>query len=530
MKSKTPDTQTGTPTVPIESDGNGESEKPSPAVQNPDELLALPSGQSAGGAPDPGNSDVAESDLDEEGAAMIEAVEDRDLPDDQRNLARRFTGRLNNEIDHFEREQEALGGPHHTDGVRRSGWAPWARFFKVGSYVLMSADAGSWYVCGTRALVHAPGLVLAALAMLLALAGKSCGSFLATIRLTDPGSARQTVEAHIQAARRSIIPLLAAGLLAILTFFAPSGVAPWVIAVGWIPLVALNVLLAFLAGLSASLADLLSRPKRYDEFDDEIRRRRRTRGRLQRYLTVIFVVGLSVSITFAGMADACGVFVDETDSLNAVDRDNAVAFVLDTVPHYLATTGCTWVVAGKFAGDGRFERRVWLRAPRRPRSMDCQKAEPEHLAGHVSVFEYARGVAGYLKDKVVQRCEGEQAAELRQYEDDRTTFLNRLTAALAVTPRRSFTRLTDFMKGVVDSGLRAVVAISDGIDNPPASPRGLVVPAGTDVILILVRPNPRYATAADVLARAREWASLPRVHVVTTGELRPGLWDDLGKK
>src|SRR5262245_7569441 len=59
--------------------------------------------------------------VDEEGAATLQAIDDRDTPDSQADLARRFMARTTTDLKRTTGLLKNLGGWHTADAIRRSG-------------------------------------------------------------------------------------------------------------------------------------------------------------------------------------------------------------------------------------------------------------------------------------------------------------------------------------------------------------------------------------------------------------------------
>jgi len=464
--------------------------------------------------------------LDERGASMLQAVEDRDTPHAKEDLARGFIAATESEVGRLSARQTRLGGPDHINGIRRSGWTPWARFFKTNGLGFFLSDALLWFLCGARALVSTSWIILAAIALVFAYLGKRAGHHIAMVRCTDATSAKQTTARLVQALRRTLIPIAIAAVLAVTTFLLPPQAAPWIVALGWIPLVTLNILLALSAGLCSALGEILSRPDRYDELERRLRQLRLLRHKLGKYLpAVLALLALVAPLAFAGTPDACGVFVDETLSADPADTKVAVDFVVDSILDYTAASRCQWTVAGKFGGDDIFERRTWIRVPSRPAIIDCHAAEPEPLAGHAGLLGYVRSVAEFRKGEAVQACERIMQARLAEYEQARIEFLHQLRSALLPRPRASPSHIRSFLEGAAKSGLyRSLLFVTDGLDNPRVSLEGLAIPAAVKLTLIIVRPRSKYASLGEALARVRQWMAVPGVRVATTGDLHPSFW------
>lgn len=478
------------------------------------------------------NSGLSDLWLDEKRTRDLGRVESKDTESAQKDIAREITAHDFGVICELGGAQGTLGSKEHIEAIRKTGWCPWEGVFRIGSHATVLVDAAAWLLCGVRVLVNTSGMLLAASALAIALGGRFLGRYFSTTHLIDPTSAKHTVEGHIAAIRRVSYSACILIILIVIPLLLPGKWALFFVTIATVFLVALNVHLALLSGIAASLADTLSRPHRYDEIEYEIDQRLRLRRALKKYLPKAMMV-LALVISASKAADAlgtCGLFVDEKITLDAEDREKAVSFAVDTILDQTASFDCSWVVAGVFGNDGRFTKRTWLPVPPKPEARDCNKAEPEPLTGHEVLFDNFKSVYDERKESAVEACKSSEKAKEGTRRTARAVFIQKLRTALSVSPQVKLTPVRDFILYTVRSSLyKHLTILTDTLDNPAASLDGLALPPAVEVSMVVVRPNPNYSSMRQALVRAREWAKVPGVRVVTTGELRPGLWADLSK-
>lgn len=364
-----------------------------------------------------------------------------------------------------------------------------------------------------------------------ALVGKWIGRFVAKTHFTDDTSAILTVGAHRAALAR--VGRVAIGAFGVWVLMLCIGglIAKWIRYVGWVPLIALNCCLALLAGTAASLAVLLGRPFRYEALQFLIDQKLRLIEYLKRFIPPIVVIALVGCVTIAHAGGDCVFGIDPTPSVNGADRAEANDYLLKTVFEATEAFGCQRLVTVVVGCDVRHARRRWIDVPPIPPPNDCAKVEPEPLSGHSQVWNFVATVVESRKDDYISECEAKQATRERDLLASRTAFLEVMKSSLIVGQRSECSRITPLAEDLLESGLyRLVVVVTDGVDNPPSSLRGIVVPDGVRVVIVLTRPNPAYARVEEGLARAAEWAKVPGVTVITVAELRPGLWRDLAAR
>ena len=362
-------------------------------------------------------------------------------------------------------------------------------------------------------------------AIVFALIGKSIGRFYAKTHLTDDTSAVLTVAALRTSLKRVGRVAIGAFLTWLVMIALSSFIAKWITVVGWIPLILMNCCLALLAGTAASLAALLDRPFRWDSIQALIDQRERLIAYLKRFIPVLFFVVVVGAASPIHAADACFFGVDLSPSVNASDSRDARTFLKNTAADSAVMFGCGRAVAVAMGCEVRFARRVWLDVPAEQSPADCSKAEPEPLTGHSRFWVFIRGIAESRKRDAVQSCEEDEKARVRKRDADRAKFAAAFESAFEASDHLGCSRITASIRDALGSGLyRAIVVTSDMVDNPTTNLRGIIVPHGTRVIIILTRPNLEYARAEISLARAAAWSRIPGVTVVTTAELRSDLW------
>ena len=310
-----------------------------------------------------------------------------------------------------------------------------------------------------------------------------------------------------------------------LVMLALSGlIAPWLQYVGWIPFLALNCCMAVLAGTAGSLGRLLARPAQFDAIQVQIDQRRRLIELLKKlFMTVTIFIG---SWTFTSAASATlTIVVDSSRSGNAEDRTTAIDYLVSTVFEATKTFRCERVMVVAAGCDVRHALRTWLDVPAADDDLDCSKAEPEPLTGHAEFWEYFQPVVAARKAKEVTKCEQATAARQQSRSAERAAFTKSLRDALSARTQANCSRIVPLVDSLLrDDTNRVIVVVTDAVDNPPAKSKGLSVPNGTHVVLVLIRPNPGFASLEASLARAAEWARNPGVTVSTAAELGPEFW------
>jgi hypothetical protein len=361
-------------------------------------------------------------------------------------------------------------------------------------------------------------------AIVLALIGKIVGRFYAKTHLTDDTSAVLTVAAHRASLKRVGRVAIVTLIVALLMIALGSLIAPWIKIVGWLPFIVMNCCLGLLAGTAASLHALLERPDKWDAIQVRIDQRKRLIEYLKKFLPV-FIVAALVAAGTAHAADACFFGFDVSPSMDVSDAHDARSFLKRTGAEAAATLGCSHVVAVAIGCEVRFAKRAWLDVPVDVPDVDCSKVEAEPLQGHSGFWDHVRAIADSRKEDAVRRCEAEKAARAAKHEAEVAAFAKMLDAAFAVSSPQRCSRITASLRDALGGEMyRAIVIVSDAVDNPPASLDGIVVPTGTRVVFILARPNPAYAPVAESLAHAAALARISGITVVTTAELRPDFW------
>lgn len=363
----------------------------------------------------------------------------------------------------------------------------------------------------------------------LALLFKGAGRLYATLHRIDPTGSKATVAQHFSLAVLLFGGALVFGLLVVAAFLVPPTWAIWALTVGLGLLILLNICLGGLAGTASSLGSFLTRPRRWDNIEYEVRMKERTRNLLGRFLIILITVGLvSADQPDPLAAEACGIAVDETASLDPAGRGEAISFIKATAFDYIDAMGCSWIVVSQFGSATRFSKRTWIETVKEPDWRSCDAAEPEPLTGHAALFKYARNVTIARQKEAVDACHARQAIVRRKYEGERAQFTQVFGHALSVKPKMELSRIADFVQDLAQSDLyRSLVLITDGMDNPPVPLGDIRIPEGLRVIMIIVPPDRKYADPERVLVRAHQWAAVPNVTVATVAELYPGFWESI---
>lgn len=374
-------------------------------------------------------------------------------------------------------------------------------------------------------------LFLSIIGFALALFFKWAGRLGAALHRTDATSARWTVAAHLSLARRLFIGAVASAVLFVASFVAPPDWSRWVVMFGLPVLLLLNIFLGGLAGTSESIGSFLSRPTKWDHIEQQIDMKKRAHKALGRFLTIMLIAVshyLIPSTAFAG--DPCIVGVDETVSLKAGARQEAVDFLKSTIFDYVERMNCSSIVVVKLGSETRFAKRTRLETVAEPDLPNCRSVEPVPLTGEAAVFKYSSNVATGRKEQEVASCKAANAGTRRAYEERRRRFLQLFDFAVSVVPKVEYSRIAASVDYLSRSEMyKHILVITDALDNPRASLAGLTIPDGISVIIILVEPDPKYGTSEESLKQAQVWERKRNVTVVTTEELYPGLWSALAK-
>lgn len=370
-------------------------------------------------------------------------------------------------------------------------------------------------------------LAMLGTALVAAFVGKGVGGFIAKTYWTDNTSSQLTIAMHRHALK--VAGVVALAMLALwLVMLALAGlIAPWLQYIGWIPFVGLNCCMAVLAGTAGSLGRLLARPAQFDAIQVQIDQRRRLIELLKKLFMAVTVFIGSWTLTSAAGATLT-IVVDSSRSGNADDRTAAIDYLVSTVLEATKTYRCERVMVVAAGCDVRHAHRTWLDVSATDDGLDCSKAEPEPLTGHAKFWEKLRPVVEARKAKAVTDCEQATAAKQQSRSAARAAFTESLRDAMSAPTQADCSRIVPLVDNLLqDETNRVIVVVTDAVDNPPASLKGLYVPARTHVVVILVRPNPTFASVDASLARAAEWARIPGVTVMTAEELGPDFWQSM---
>lgn len=469
--------------------------------------------------------------LDEEHQQIADDVERHDTPEAKQDPARGWTARLTGAIHQLTAEQKDLGTKEHLDAIRKTGWCPWAAFFRFGSWAIAAVDAAIWWVFWSRVLVKTLFWVPLALAVAAAMLAKGAGQYVATTRLTDPTSARATVLRQVTAAGTAMLLAIIVGIATLSTFVLPASWAEWLVKLGSVFLFLLNILLGFAAGVGGTLGTFLGKPQRYDENEYLIRQKLLARERLANYL-VMLVAAMALG-SFALPARAAGesnyvIGVDETASLDPSRRQDAAEFLVTTALPRSHAIGATSVVALTFSNQRRLVDRVWIPVPSPPVTPDCRDSQPAPLEGKAVIYSFSRNVNEGRRAAAIADCQLATAEALSRYQERAAVFHSELRSALDVTPRKDVqTHLVELLETVLaDPSTRAVALVTDGFENSGVPVRRLRIRDGVPVALIIVPAAPGYASINDMLAQTSEWEKVPGIRILTIGELHAGVWDN----
>lgn len=366
--------------------------------------------------------------------------------------------------------------------------------------------------------------------MVLALLGAFMGMGLfmvfAHAELTDPLSARITIDRHLRFFRVAGRAAVAVALVNLLLFACSMFLGETMRYIGILPLVFLNICLASLSGIAGSLARILSAPHKWTllhaEIDEITRFKEVLRKLFGKFFIVVFIV-FTASLAHAG--DSCAYVDDPTISVSTTDLATARAYLDTEIVDLAHAAGCRSLVRITVGCDVRHAPRTWFTIPPLPILADCVTARPAPLEGEISLLEHLRGYMEDATKKAVAACETENSRRQAKYAADVAAFRHAVASAPSPAGSDSCSRITELVRYLLARDeFSLIIVVTDLIDNPPADMRTLRVPPGTHVVVILTRPTPPYARVDDGLARAAQWARIPGITVVTVAELTPRLW------
>lgn len=438
-----------------------------------------------------------------------------------------------------------LGNRHELEAIIESRLSPLADSIVAASRWIIVIDAIFWFLSALSTL-DLSWIVLAPASFLLAVALARGAKLIAQLWLPDPTSIARTQRRYRFAAGCSLAVAALGGVLLAMAAFAPENWATWILALGFVPLVLLNVGLPLTAGVLAALGEMLSKPWEHVRLSKEIEHLCRFRSRLQSYSTpyqsndakrsrigvgILLIVALALggSIQPAQAQHSCAMFIDETDSVEPHDRGVAIDFLEETLGEITSVFDCSSLVAGRFSDHARFAPRQWIPVPVPPQEIDCTTVdENENEAPHV-LYRTFSNVTKYRRQQAIESCRRDQAEEQQQYLEQTSSFARRLRSAVEVsTPRTDRgTDIRGFLESIAESErIRVVVLVTDGLETPRRTVGNLSL-QGLTVVMVLTAPNEKYARLDEVLRAAEAWAKVPGVSVVTTAELHPSIWRDL---
>lgn len=117
----------------------------------PDRMSALRGGNPAVDRRPP-QRPMEYADLDEFHYRVVEAVLLRDTSDTREVAARQYAAAAQSDIDELVKEQRDIGTKEQVDAIRRTGACPDARYWLIGSWLLVAVDTALWFVVGARLL------------------------------------------------------------------------------------------------------------------------------------------------------------------------------------------------------------------------------------------------------------------------------------------------------------------------------------------------------------------------------------------
>jgi hypothetical protein len=88
--------------------------------------------------------------LDAEHYRVVEAVLLRDTAEMRAVVAGRYVAVAQGDVARLEREQRRIGTKEQMDAIRRTGACPDARFWAIGSWLLVGIDGALWFVVGAH--------------------------------------------------------------------------------------------------------------------------------------------------------------------------------------------------------------------------------------------------------------------------------------------------------------------------------------------------------------------------------------------
>ena len=65
-------------------------------------------------------------------------------------VARQYAAAAKGDIDNLEKDQRGIGTKEQMDAIRRTGACPDARYWSIGSWLLVAVDTALWFFVGAR--------------------------------------------------------------------------------------------------------------------------------------------------------------------------------------------------------------------------------------------------------------------------------------------------------------------------------------------------------------------------------------------
>ena len=416
-----------------------------------------------------------------------------------------------------------------------------AEYLKRAARWVVAADACFWLLSGVSSTeIHLFFLVPGCL--LLAFGLSAVSKFFAKLLLRDVTSVIRTERKHIAVAAISLVVAALAGLLLLIVILAPVTWVWWILTLGRLPLVLANTAMPTMAGVMLSLSEYLSKATRHAQIGQEIEHlillkrridepKKNVHRAMPKMALLVFLASASVLGPAHG-ADTCFIAVDESASVDAASMRLALDFMENTALSYAESSQCSRLSVIRFSEHMRFARRRWLDVPKPLSSLDCQIAQPEPLVGFQRFYRHLTNFEQFRHERAVTSCREHEVELEISYRATQAQFRTELAEALAVTQRADVRTDIRETLGLLtkDAHARAVLLITDGVDNPPRPLYGLSIPLEMSAIMVIVQPDEHYYSKTAVLARASQWAAVPGLKVVTAQELHPTFWEDIKKE
>jgi hypothetical protein len=354
---------------------------------------------------------------------------------------------------------------------------------------------------------------------------KALGQQLAVTRFTSVTSVRDTISRHIAAfGTAAVAGIVFVILAAVLIIFTPDSAPSWAPLASKVVGFAANLTLGLAAGVGTHVASILAKPRLCDSIDCALEMKRRTRWHLTKFLAVVAfsLATLAGHSTVADAAPAVWVWaIDITDSVDPVQRNDAVASLIQHAPETAAQLGAGLIQVVKFDDAVMLSESTWVPVPVPPLPTDCQKAKP--MMTDVDGFMgLSPGLVTNRKRQAVSACLAQERDKAGAYASEVHEFRGNLETATRVRPRADVTTLiVPLVEWLLTRpGTVAITLVTDGIDHSHIPLSALRIPSKTSVTLIITRPNQRRTrpTLTEVLNAAAAWGRVPGIEVTSAGD------------